>query len=175
MNRKYTCKEYIELINKAKDTVKGIAISGDFIVGFPTETEDDFKATVELVSKAQYKNCFIFKYSPRPGTGGGKRLKDDIPSEVKKRRNVKLLATQEKISGRLSKQFQGKQVKVLVEGLSKKPHLNSAESEDKPQLVGRASTDWIVVFNGPEDLAGNFANVKITKTSPLTLFGALMR
>ena len=76
---------------------------------------------------------------------------------------------------RMYKQFKEKQVKVLVEGLSKKPHLNSAEFVDKPQLVGRTSTDWIVVFNGPKDLAGNFAKVRITKTSPLTLFGVLVQ
>ena len=74
-------------------------------------------------------------------------------------------------SGRLSKAFLGKTVEVLVEGLSKKPHLDSAECGDKPQLVGRTAGDWIVVFNGPESLAGQFAQIKITKTSPLTLFG----
>jgi len=80
---------------------------------------------------------------------------------------------QEKISDELSKQFQGKTVEVLVEGLSKKPHLNSFEKKGYPQLVGRTATDWIVVFNGPVDLAGEFVKVKITKTSPLTLFGEM--
>jgi tRNA-2-methylthio-N6-dimethylallyladenosine synthase len=65
-------------------------------------------------------------------------------------------------------------VKILVEGLSKKPHLNTTESGDNPQLIGRTETDYIVVFNGPESLAGQFAQVKITKTSPLTLFGELL-
>ena len=80
---------------------------------------------------------------------------------------------QEKISDVLSREFIGKTVTVLVEGLSKKPHLNSAESGDRPQLVGRTAMDYIVVFNGPESLAGEFAKVKITRTSPLTLFGKL--
>jgi len=155
--------------------VPGIAIAGDFIVGFPGETEEDFQATVELVKKARYKNCFIFKYSPRPGTTADKGLKDDVPIEVKKRRNTELLAEQEKISGRLSREFLGKKVKVLVEGLSKKPHLNSAESRDNPQLVGRTATDYIVVFNGPASLAGELVNAKITQTSPLTLFGELVQ
>ncbi|GAG64657.1 unnamed protein product, partial [marine sediment metagenome] len=73
----------------------------------------------------------------------------------------------------LSKQFLDKTVKVLIEGLSKKPHLNSAGSRDLPQLVGRTAEDWIVVFNAPQHLAGEFTKVKITRTSPLTLFGQL--
>ena len=174
MNRHYTAGEYLELLAKARAIVPDLAIAGDFMVGFPSETEEDFEATVELVKKAQYKNCFIFKYSPRPGTNADKRLADDVPLEVKKSRNIELLAVQEKISGELSAGFLDKQVKVLVEGLSRKPHLNVAQNTDTPQLIGRTAEDWIVVFNGPESLAGEFAKVKITKTSPLTLFGELI-
>lgn len=173
MNRHYTASEYLELLDKARATVPGIAIAGDFIVGFPGETEEDFQATVDLVKKARYKNCFIFKYSPRPGTTGDKKMEDNVPMEVKKRRNIELLTVQEKISDELSQDFLGKEVKVLVEGPSKKPHLNSTERKDLPQLVGRTATDYIVVFNGPLSLAGQFVEVKITKTSPLTLFGEL--
>ncbi len=175
MNRHYTSGQYLELLEKARSTVPGIAIAGDFIVGFPGETEEDFQATINLVKKARYKNCFIFKYSPRPGTTADKRLRDDIPAEVKKRRNIELLAVQEKVSDELSRGFLGKKVKVLVEGLSKKPHLNSTESRDNPQLAGRTATDYIVVFNGPASLAGEFVNVKITQTSPLTLFGEFIQ
>jgi len=174
MNRHYTAEDYLRLLTKARDIVQGIAIAGDFIVGFPGETQDDFEATVDLVKKARYKNCFIFKYSPRPDTTADKRLADDVPLDVKKSRNTELLAVQEKISDELSAGFLGKEVKVLVEGLSKKPHLDSAQSDGNPQLIGRTATDYIVVFNGPKSLAGQFANVKITKTSPLTLFGWLM-
>jgi tRNA-2-methylthio-N6-dimethylallyladenosine synthase len=173
MNRRYTAARYLEMLTKARAILPNIAIAGDFIVGFPGETEADFQATVELVKKARYKNCFIFKYSPRPDTTADKRLADDIPLEVKKKRNTELLAIQEKISEELSAEYLGKEVKVLVEGLSKKPNLNSAQSDGNPQLVGRTATDYIVVFNGPKSLAGQFAKVKITKTSPLTLFGQL--
>ena len=174
MNRRYTAGRYLEMLAKARALVPDISIAGDFIVGFPGETDADFQATVDLVKKAQYKNCFIFKYSPRPDTTADKRLPDDVPLEVKKIRNIELLAVQEKISGELSAEYLGKQVKVLVEGLSKKPHLDSEQSDGNPQLIGRTSTDYIVVFNGPQSLAGKFANVKITKTSPLTLFGKLI-
>ena len=175
MNRRYTAARYLNLLDRAKSIVPALTVAGDFIVGFPGESENDFAATVELLKKAQYKNCFIFKYSPRPDTVAEKKLPDDVPLEVKRKRNVELLAVQEKISGELSSQFLNKKVKVLVEGLSKKPHLNAEDKIDQPQLIGRTAEDRIVVFNGPRDLAGRFANVKITKTSPLTLFGELTK
>jgi tRNA-2-methylthio-N6-dimethylallyladenosine synthase len=173
MNRHYTAGWYLELLDRARAIVPGIAIAGDFIVGFPGETEEDFAATVELVKKAKYKNCFIFKYSPRPDTTADKRLQDNVPAEVKQRRNVELLTVQEKISDGLSKNFLGKEVKVLIEGLSKKARRSPSDGEARPQLVGRTAEDWIVVFNGSVSLVGEFAKVKIIKTSPLTLFGEL--
>jgi tRNA-2-methylthio-N6-dimethylallyladenosine synthase len=174
MNRNYTAARYMEFLERARTIVPGIAIAGDFIVGFPGETDEDFQATVDLVKKAGYKNAFIFKYSPRPVTASDKRLQDTVGAEVKQKRNVELLAVQEKISDELSRDFLGKQVKVLVEGLSKKPHLHSTEGGKNPQLVARTATDYIVVFNGPVSLAGQFKDVKITRTSPLTLFGELI-
>jgi tRNA-2-methylthio-N6-dimethylallyladenosine synthase len=171
MNRHYTAAHYLELIERARTIVPEIAVAGDFIVGFPGETEDDFQATVDLTRKARYKNCFVFKYSPRPGTTADKHLADSIPDEVKQRRIVALLAVQEQISGELNQAFLGRQVPVLVEGPSKKAHVNPANGNGHPQLVGRTSNDHIVVFNGPVSLAGQLAQVRITRTSPLTLFG----
>jgi len=167
MNRGYTCAEYLGLLNIARKIVPDIAIAGDFIVGFPGETDDDFAQTVDLVKRANYKNCFIFKYSPRPGTIADKRLEDTIPLEVKKQRNFELLKVQEEISGKIANEFLGQTVKILVEGPSKKSH----QAGNLPQLVGRTAGDWIVVFNGPETLPGQFATVKITRTTSLTLFG----
>ncbi|MBN2182118.1 MAG: tRNA (N6-isopentenyl adenosine(37)-C2)-methylthiotransferase MiaB [Sedimentisphaerales bacterium] len=172
MNRRYDSRQYLELLERAREIVPGIAIAGDFIVGFPGETEEDFRATVELTKKAEYRNAFIFKYSPRPDTSADKKLPDTVPAEIKQKRNVELLAVQEKISERLSRNFLGKQVKVMVEGLSKKSHIDSTGGN--PQLVARTATDYIVVFNGPESLAGHFVEVKIINTSPLTLFGELV-
>ncbi len=173
MNRKYTASQYLELLHTARDIVPDIVIAGDFIVGFPGETDEDFQQTVALVKKAKYKNCFVFKYSPRPGTGAIKKLTDDVPSEVKKQRNTDLLEIQNKISAEHNKHFLDKTVEVLVEGPSKKPHLNTAQNQNHPQLIGRTAADYIVVFNGPQSLTGRFAKIKITKTSPLTLFGKL--
>jgi tRNA-2-methylthio-N6-dimethylallyladenosine synthase len=173
MNRHYTAAGYLDLLAKARDIVSGIAIAGDFIVGFNGETDADFAATGELVKKAEYKNCFIFKYSPRPGTRADDKPADTVPADVKKRRNIELLAVQNEISGEYNKRFLGQTLEVLTEGASKKPHLDSAACAGRGQLIGRTATDYIVVFNGPEHLAGEFAKVEITKTSPLTLFGKL--
>jgi len=169
MNRGYTSAEYLELIDMARQIVPDIAIAGDFIVGFPGETNDDFFQTADLLKKARYKNSFIFKYSPRPGTIADKRLEDNVPQEIKEHRNHELLKVQEEISRALAAEFTGQTVKVLVEGPSKKSH----QPGNLPQLIGRTAGDWIVVFNCPENLAGRFANVKITRTTPLTLFGDL--
>ena len=174
MNRKYTAGEYIEMVEMARQIVPQIAIAGDFIVGFPGETDEDFQQTVNLVQQVRYKNCFVFKYSPRAQTKADDKLADSVSLEVKKQRNIELLAVQEKISGQLSAGYLGQRVRVLVEGLSRKPHLNADENEGRPQLVARTPEDMIVVFNGPVELAGQFAQVEIEKTSPLTLFGKLI-
>ena len=170
MNRGYTTQQYIDLMDTAREIVPDIAIAGDFIVGFPGETENDFEQTVELVRRVRYKNAFVFKYSPRPGTHSEKKLEDRIPAEVKQQRNAKLLEVVSEIAEEDNKRFLGQTLEVLVEGPSKKPHLNKAENENNPQLIGRTAHDYIVVFNGPESLTGQFAKVTVTKTASLTLF-----
>lgn len=171
MNRGYTREHYFDLIDRAREVVPGVAIAGDFIVGFPGESEADFAETCDLVRRVRYKNCFVFKYSPRPGTDSEQSLADNIPVEVKQERNVRLLEIQNAISEQENLRFENRKVTVLVEGLSKKPHLNRAQHEDMPQLIGRTADDYIVVFNGPESLAGQFTDVEIENTSALTLFG----
>ena len=175
MNRGYTAAEYITLMDKARTIVPDIAIAGDFIVGFPGETEDDFEQTVALVRRVRYKNAFVFKYSPRPGTHSEKKLEDSIPAEIKQQRNAKLLEVISEIAEEDNQKFLDKTMEVLVEGKSKKPHLNQAENENNPQLIARTAGDFIVVFNGPESLTGQFVSVKITKTAPLTLFAELRK
>jgi len=96
-----------------------------------------------------------------------------VPAQAKQARNAELLAVQEQISGELAQAFQGQVVRVLVEGPSKKSGRNPRDTQGHPQLVGRTSTDWIVVFHGPASLAGQFAQVRIEEVSPLTLFGTL--
>lgn len=126
MNRGYTVAEYTEFLDRARahlhqpEIGRPLTIAGDIIVGFPTETDDDFAATVSLVERARYKNCFIFKYSPRPGTTAYDKLEDDVPDAVKRRRNNELLAIQGRISDELSREQVGKTLGVFVEGLSRK-------------------------------------------------------
>jgi tRNA-2-methylthio-N6-dimethylallyladenosine synthase len=173
MNRGYTSTHYMDLIDKARAIVPAVAIAGDFIVGFPGETDEDFAATVELVSRVRYKNCFIFQYSPRPGTRAEEKLTDDVPAQIKQRRNAQLLELVNQIAEQDNRQFIGKRLEVLVEGPSKMARRNAAENEEQLQLIGRTAHDYIVVFNGSQNLAGKFVDVKITDASALTLFGEL--
>ena len=173
MNRGYTAGRYLDMIDQAKATVPNLALAGDFIVGFPGETEADFEATEAMIRRVRYKNCFVFKYSPRPGTRADQKLADDVPAQVKQRRNARLLEIISAIAEEDNRGFLGNTLTVLVEGPSKKPHLNKADHQDNPQLIGRTANDYIVVFNGPESLTGQFADVKVTHTAALTLFAEL--
>ncbi len=175
MNRPYTVRQYLALIEQGRAIVPDLSLAGDFIVGFPGESEQDFEETVRLVRAVGYKNCFIFKYSPRPGTAAAKRLKDDVPAEVKRRRNNELLAVQEEISRELHRAFIGQTVEVLVEGPSKSARKGRADR--RHQLTGRTRGDHIVVFDASgkaDELTGKLVHVKIVDTSALTLFGELV-
>src|SRR5712691_7872247 len=170
MKRLYTVEYYREMLARCRERVPGVAVSSDFIVGFSGETEASFQRSCDLVRDAGFKNSFIFKYSTRPGTKGHELYADDVPEEVKKRRNNDLLAIQNKVSlsdhlGRV-----GETVEVLVEGLSKTA-LKHGETTGPVQLTGRAPTDHIVVFDGNERLIGQIVTVRIEEATSFTLFG----
>ena len=150
MNRRYTRSEYDDLIAAARQTVPGVAIVGDFIVGFPGETQEDFDASVDLVRKSRYRNSYVFKYSPRPGTSADKRLEDDVDEQTKRQRNRELLETQNEISLTDNCDIIGRTVEVLVEGPSPRSGRRAKSATPSLQLVGRMRTDHIVVFDGPE-------------------------
>jgi tRNA-2-methylthio-N6-dimethylallyladenosine synthase len=172
MGRRYGRAEYDELIDAARETVPGIAVAGDFIVGFPGESEADHEASAGLIRRAGYKNSFIFKYSPRPGTAGARALADDVPDAVKRRRNNELLAVQEEVSLAGNRQWVGRTAEVLVEGPSPRTRRQPEPAPaGQTQLIGRTRTDHIVVFNGPQDLAGRYADVRIASATALTLMG----
>lgn len=130
MRRRYSVEEYKEMVDKIYATIPGAAITSDFIVGFCGETEEEFQKTVELVRYARFKNSFIFKYSERPGNEAALKFKDDVPEEVKKRRNNELLAVQNEISLAWNKSFLGKTVEILVEGPSKR-EAKSANADEE--------------------------------------------
>jgi len=186
MNRGYTVEEYQAFLDRARDLMPDISLSGDMIVGFPGETDDDFARTVELLRFARYKNCFVFKYSPRPGTQADARLPDDIPDEVKRRRNNDLLSAQAEINLANYRDLVGTSIEILVEGFSKAA-LRAQEAEQdrggevdfdaRPglarQLVGRTRGDQIVVFDGPPSLIGRIVDVRVTAMTPYTLHGEI--
>lgn len=182
MRRQYSVEEYVDLIDRAREIVPGIAIASDFIVGFCGETDEDHEASIRLIERCRFKNIFVFKYSPRPGTVADKRLPDDVPEDVKRRRNVEMLRAQEVISSEANRRLVGSTVEVLVEGYSKAA-AKAQEAEQSrgeevgwrrsDQLVGRTRTDHIVVFNGEPRHMGRFAQVRLTGATALTLHGVL--
>jgi tRNA-2-methylthio-N6-dimethylallyladenosine synthase len=189
MNRGYTTGQYREFLARAREHMPDVCVASDFIVGFPTETEEDFEATATLVRESRFKNSFIFKYSPRPGTVAIDRFVDDIPEEVKRKRNNELLAVQAEVSLQLNREMIGRRVDVMVEGesklLSKREsaptngvHLGwekraEPSSASSVQLVGRTGGDQIVVFEGDLSLKGQILPINITAAQNLTLFGQL--
>jgi tRNA-2-methylthio-N6-dimethylallyladenosine synthase len=170
MRRGYTSGEYREMLGRIHETVPGAAVTSDFIVGFCGETEAEFLETVELVREARFKNSFIFKYSPRPGTYAAEHFDDDVPEEEKRRRNNELLAVQNAISEEDNLPLVGKTVKILVEGPSKTSVKHDATG-DVIQLVGRTVCDRIIVFDGTQELVGQIVPVVVEKAKPFTLFG----
>ncbi len=126
MNRGYEIEEYLEFLARARrfldqpEIGRPLTVSGDFIVGFPTETDEDFDASKRLLLAAQYKNAFIFKYSPRPGTIAFDKLPDDVPEAVKRTRNNELLRMQDAISHTLGMQQVGLTFDVFIEGVSRR-------------------------------------------------------
>ncbi len=190
MNRGYTVAQYDDFVGRAREMMPDVSIASDFIVGFPTETEEEFIATKDLVRRSRFKNSFIFKYSPRPGTTAIDRFADDVPEAVKKRRNNELLAVQTESSAASNREMIGKTYEVMVEGESKAalkkaayPASNvelgwtkkqsPAEVVTRTQLVGRTRGDQIVVFDGDSSLKGKLIDVQITDAKNLTLFGQL--
>jgi tRNA-2-methylthio-N6-dimethylallyladenosine synthase len=173
MKRLYTVEHYRDMLQRSRERVPGVAISSDFIVGFCGETEESFEKTCDLVREANFKNSFIFKYSSRPGTKADDLFADDVPEEVKKRRNNDLLAIQNKISLADHRRRVGDTVEVLVEGLSKAALKHDNGSGPK-QLTGRTMTDHIVVFEGNERLIGRTVAVRIEAATSFTLFGTVL-
>ncbi|MGB7158592.1 MAG: MiaB/RimO family radical SAM methylthiotransferase [Tepidisphaeraceae bacterium] len=194
MNRGYTAESYRDFIDRARNYMPDVSIASDFIVGFPTETDDEFQQTVDLVRHCRFKNSFIFKYSPRPGTTAIDRFDDDVPDDVKRRRNNELLAVQQQVSVESNRELVGRTLEVMIEGESKLVSRQTPankielgwESPDRrgrfsdpvspsrtTQLIGRTRGDQIVCFDGDISLKGELLDVEITDARNLTLFGRL--
>jgi tRNA-2-methylthio-N6-dimethylallyladenosine synthase len=165
MGRGYTRERYLEVIAEGRARVDGMTFTSDFIVGFPGETPDEFELTLALVREARFRNVFAFTYNPRPGTGAAS-FTDNVSPEEKKRRHAALLALQESISADVNRGREGTVLEVLAEGPSKR---------DPSRLVGRSRFDEIVVFEASESVRGRLVDVEITGSTPLTLFGRMIR
>ncbi len=171
MRRGYRVEAYREMMQRIAEFLPDAAVSSDLIVGFCGETEADFQATAAMVRACRFKNCFIFKYSPRAGTAAD-NLPDDVPDPVKRERNHRLLALQTEISTRENRRFRGRTVEVLVEGPSKMAAKHDAGGEHL-QLTGRTMCDRIVVFPGHRRRIGELLPVVIQDATPHTLIGRL--
>jgi len=175
MKRGYTIGEYLEMLGRVRGELPHAAVTSDFIVGFCGETDAEFQATLDLVRSAGFKNSFIFKYSPRPGTKAFERLPDDVPDDVKKARNQALLEAQAEASLAGNRPFVGTRQTVLVEGLSARDEKRDVPREpDTPaQLSGRTMCDRIVVFDAPVRLVGRLVDVDVVSAGPWSLGGVV--
>jgi len=163
MNRSYTKEEYLALLERIRSKVPDVAISSDIIVGFPTETEEDFMETVDLVEKAQFERLNLAIYSPREGTVAWKHYKDEVPYEEKVRRMQFLMNLQKRINRKLNERYKGKTVRVIVEAQAK-----------NGLFYGRDIRNKIIAFEGEEWMIGRFADVKIEKITAGPLYGKVV-
>lgn len=164
MNRKYTKEEYLEKIEKVKKRIPEISLSTDIIVGFPTETNEDFLDTLDVLRKVEFDSVFSFIYSKREGTPAAKLDFVLTNDEIHKNFNT-LLEVQNEISKRKNDAYVGRVCEVLVDGVSK----NNDE-----MLSGRTDTSKIVNFKGDKSLKGKYVNVKITEAHTWSLNGELV-
>jgi len=165
MHRAYTAEKYLDLVRRIRRARDGIAITTDIIVGFPGETEDDYKQTRDLVDKIQFDNAFVFRYSPRRGTPAADML-DQIEERTREERNQDLLQVVNVSNRRSLERLVGQCVEVLCEGPSK---------TNPARLMGRTRTNKIVVFEGSDRLIGELVKVRIEQANGFSLYGTPIR
>jgi tRNA-2-methylthio-N6-dimethylallyladenosine synthase len=160
MNREYSVKHYTGIIKKAKALMPGIGLSTDIIAGFPTELEEDYKMTLDLMQEVAFDGAYMFAYSPRENTKAYKYL-DDISYEIKQRRLEEIIEHQRKISYKINKELINKEKEILIETISKK-------SPD--YIMGRTDCNKSVIIRKAQFKIGDFVKVKINKVNSATLF-----
>ena len=157
MDRKYTKDFYLERIERLKERIPGIALSTDVIVGFPTETEEDFEHTLDVLRRVEFEQVFSFKFSPRPGTPAYD-MEGQIPDKVKTERMGRLLELQKAIMGRIARRYEGSVQEVLVE-----------ETKGDGTVIGRTTTNKWATLPGDESLLGKIVKVKVKRATPFNL------
>jgi tRNA-2-methylthio-N6-dimethylallyladenosine synthase len=162
MKRRYDRAHYLETVERLRSAVPDLALSSDFIVGFPGETEEDFEQTLSLMREVRFASVFGFTYSARPGTAAHKwGSTTEVPAETAAERLARLLALQEEIQAGLNRELVGRVFEVLIEGLDR-----------KSQSRGRTPCNRIVhVESGPSPSPGEYARVEITRGLPNSLMG----
>jgi tRNA-2-methylthio-N6-dimethylallyladenosine synthase len=175
MRRLYTAESYLELMDAARRYVPEISLAGDFIVGFSGETEDDFRQTVDLIRRVDYESLFIFKYSQRPGTKAEKIAPDDVPQEIKARRNNELLAIQNEIGLRRKQAWIGREVEVLVEGPSKNARKELGEKRAQLRTRGKHSPSIGKTEKPKPPRAEDAAGANALENTPATNDGVLLQ
>jgi tRNA-2-methylthio-N6-dimethylallyladenosine synthase len=163
MKRGYTHEYYIDMVNYIREKMPDSSISTDIIVGFPSETEEDFKMTLKLVEEVRFDFSYMFIFNPREGTPAA-TMQDQVPEEIKTERIQRLINLQHSISKESNQKDVGKTFEILVE--------NKGKYEN--QYIGRTSYNKIVVVKSEENLIGKFVNVKIHKLSGSTLVGEIL-
>ena len=161
MYRGYTSRQYIYKVNALRERIPHIALTTDFITGFPGETDEDHKKSMKVLAEVEFDNIFLFKYSIRPGTPAA-GLGGQVPAEAKAERFDDLMSLQRKITERKNQSLQGTTQEVLVEGPSPK---------DLGKLTGRTRTNKIVNFYGPLQMVGRTLPLKITRCGLYSLEG----
>ena len=161
MNRSYTREQYVALAQRIREGIPGVALTTDIIVGFPGETEEQFRETVSLMNEIRFDSAFMFRYSVREGTRAAE-LADDVPEEVKIARLETVIGLQKQVTSEVNSALVGSSAEVLVEGPSQK---------NEELLFGRSRTGKAVVFPGDAGLAGRVVSVEIGSTSAWTLHG----
>jgi tRNA-2-methylthio-N6-dimethylallyladenosine synthase len=167
MRRGYRRRRYLELLDKLRAAVPGLAVSTDIIVGFPGETEDDFAQTLDLVERARFDAAFTFQYSPRPGTPAA-TMDGQVPPEVVRERFGRLLALQERIGLERNQATVGTTVELLVE--------LAASKNDPTRSSGRTRTNKLCHFPVAAGVEpGDLVSVEVTQAAPHHLLGGPVR
>lgn len=164
MNRRYDKEGYLALVDRIREAIPDIALTTDIIVGFPGETEEDFKETLDVVKKVRYDSAFTFIYSKRTGTPAAK-MEEQVPEDVIKDRFDRLLSEVQNISTELTDRFVGKTMKVLVEEIN---------THDSSLMTGRLEYNTLVHFKGTEDLIGKIVDVHLDEAKGFYYIGTMV-
>jgi tRNA-2-methylthio-N6-dimethylallyladenosine synthase len=166
MNRTYSRAEYLDLADEIRATIPGVSLTTDLIVGFPTETEEEFLETYRMVEAVRFDAAYIFKYSERKGTIAAREWKDDIPPETKTDRIVRLFDLQRRISLERNREKIGETVEVLVE---------EKAAKREGHWAGKSDANTTVIFPSDHAAPGDFVRVRVDDASASTLYGTQVR